>query len=81
MPLYINDAEVDQLAGRLAGLKNLTKTELIRRTLRAEMEREQAKPSLVELGLEFSRALRARGDATKASPMTKADIDALYEDN
>ena len=39
-----------------------------------------AKPSLVELGMKFAEALRAKGDRSKGLPADKAFIDSLYED-
>ena len=40
----------------------------------------KAEPSLVELGMEFARALRAKGDSSKNLPADKEFIDSLYED-
>jgi antitoxin VapB len=81
MPLYVKDAEVDRLADRLAELRRSTKTEVVRQALRHELEREQTKPSLVEIGVEFARRLRLKAGPAATAPMSKADIDALYEDN
>lgn len=80
MPLYIKSDEVDALAKRLALKKNLTKTEAVRLALMSELEREGAKPSLVEIGVEFCRGLRARGDPAKGRPADKNFRDSLYED-
>jgi len=44
-----------------------------------ELEREQGKPSLVELGVEFCRELRAKGNPAKGQPVDKAFRDSLYE--
>ena len=41
MALYVKDPEVDHLATRLAGLRNTTKTEALKRALRNELEREE----------------------------------------
>lgn len=79
MALYVKDAEVDQLADRLAQLRNLSKTEIVRQALQHELERLEAEPTLVEQGLAFMRALKARGDVTKSEPVDKAFIDSLYE--
>ena len=35
---------------------------------------------MVELGMEFARALRAKGDSSKNLPADKEFIDSLYED-
>ena len=81
MPLYIKDVAVSGLAERLATLRNTSKTEALRQALTHELEREQGKPSLVDIGIAFTRKLRARADITKAAPANKAFIDSLYEDN
>ncbi len=62
MALYVRDPEVDRLAGRLAMLRRISKTEAVKAALRNELDREEAVPSLIEQGLEFARQLRARGD-------------------
>jgi len=79
MALYVKDSEVDRLARRLAGLRNASKTEVIRQALMNELEREEAKPSLVEVGIAFCRALRAKGDVSRRAPADKVFIDSLYE--
>lgn len=81
MPLYVKDAEVSRLAGRLAALHRISKTEAVRRALRHALEREEAEPSLIERGAAFTRALRARADPVKAKPADKAFIDSLYGDH
>ena len=40
----------------------------------------EAKPSLVEISMEFARAVRAKGDPSKGLPADKEFIDSLYED-
>jgi antitoxin VapB len=79
MPLFVKDPEVDRLARRLSDARRISKTEVVRQALRREMEREDAKPDLVALGLDFARRLRARGDPARAASADKAFIDALYE--
>ncbi len=78
MPLYVKDPEVDQLAQRLALRHNISKTEAVRRALLHELERERALPSLVERGVAFARALRARAPAEAGQPADKSFIDSLY---
>jgi antitoxin VapB len=78
MPLYVKDPEVDALAQRLASLRNISKTEAVRRALLHELEQAQALPSLVERGLAFTRALRARARPKASQPANKAFIDSLY---
>lgn len=81
MSLYIKSAEVAAMADRLATLRKVTKTEAVRQALQHELEREAEKPDLVEVGLAFARALRARGNPELGLPVDKAFIDSLYEDD
>jgi antitoxin VapB len=76
--LYVKDAEVSQMAERLAKLQKVSKTEAVRRALRHELEREQAAPSLVERGLVFARSLRAKAGPAAGQPADKDFIDGLY---
>jgi hypothetical protein len=39
----------------------------------------EARPSLVEISMEFARAVRAKGDPSKGLPADKEFIDSLYE--
>jgi len=80
MPLYVKDVEVDRLAARVAALHRVSKTEAVRRALIHELEREGAARSLVERGMSFARALRARAAPGKGRPADKAFIDSLYGD-
>ena len=79
MPLYVKDREVDRLAERLAALKRVSKTEVVRQALQRELEREEGKPSLVETGVAFVPALKARARLDKARAADKAFIDSLYD--
>jgi antitoxin VapB len=81
MPLYIKDNEVNEMAERLASLRNITKTEAVRLALKSELDREQTKPSLVDIGLEFCRNLRARGNPAAGKSADKAFRDSLYEND
>jgi antitoxin VapB len=81
MAFHIKNAETDALARRVAALKKTGLTEAVHLALAHELEREKAKPSLVELSRDFALALRAKGDPTKALPVDKAFIDSLYEDD
>lgn len=81
MPLYVKDVEVDRLASRVAALHRISKTEAVRRALLHELEREGQASSLVERGMAFARALRARAVPDKGAPVDKAFIDSLYEDD
>ncbi len=78
MPLYVKDAEVDNMAERLAALRRVTKTEAVRQALSNELEREGGEPSLVERTLELVRKLKAQA-GPNGQPADKAFIDSLYE--
>jgi antitoxin VapB len=79
MPLYVKDPEVDRLAGRLATLRRVSKTEVVRQALQHELEREEGKPSLVDKGVAFAQALKARAQPAAARAADKAFIDSLYD--
>jgi antitoxin VapB len=79
MALYVKDPEVDQLATLLAERRNTTKTEVLKQALRRELERPDADPTLAEIGLEFARQFKAKGDPAKVLPVDKDYIDSLYE--
>ncbi len=78
MALFVKDPEVDSLANRLVAIKKVSKTEVVRQALLHELERERAIPSLVDLGVDFCRALRARANPASGMPADKAFIDGLY---
>lgn len=80
MALFVKDPEVDKLAERLVAIRKVSKTEAVRQALLHELEREGAIPSLVDVGVEFCRALRARANPAKVLPADKGFIDSLYED-
>lgn len=79
MALFVKDPEVDKMAERLVAIRKVSKTEAVRQALLHELEREGAIPSLVELGVDFCRALKARANPAKALPADKVFIDSLYE--
>ena len=81
MPFHIKNTETDALARRVAALKGIGLTEAVHQALVHELERDQAKPSLVDLGLKFCAELRAKGDQARSLPVDKAYRDALYEDD
>ncbi|MCB1533689.1 MAG: type II toxin-antitoxin system VapB family antitoxin [Rhodoblastus sp.] len=81
MPFHIKNPETDALARRVAALKGIGLTEAVHQALVHELERDQAKPSLVDLGLKFCAELRAKGDQARSLPVDKAYRDALYEDD
>jgi antitoxin VapB len=78
MALFVKDPEVDRLARRLVAIKKISKTEVVRQALLHALERERALPSLVELGVDFCRALRARANPAGGRPADKAFIDGIY---
>lgn len=80
MAFHIKNPDTDALARKVAALKKTGLTEAVHNALVHELEREQAKPSLVDLSREFALALRASGDAAKALPAGKDFIDSMYED-
>jgi antitoxin VapB len=77
MALFVKDMEVDRMAGRLAALSRISKTEAVRRALRHELERHADQPGLVERGVAFTRALRARAGKDQGVA-DKSFIDELY---
>jgi len=80
MPLFVRDAEVDRLADRLAMLRKVSKTEAVRSALAQALEQLEGAPTLVERGLDYARALKARGNPDIAGKADKAFIDSLYGD-
>lgn len=84
MPLYVKDPEVDQLAERLSRLGGISKTEVVKRALRRELERVEGSsgppgsPDALEQILALTRDLKAR-QGPNPLPADKAFIDSLYE--
>lgn len=79
MAFHIKNPETDALARKLAALKSTGLTEAVHAALAHELEREQGKPSLVDLGVSFCRNLRAKGNPARGLPADKAFRDSLYE--
>ncbi|MBR1090775.1 type II toxin-antitoxin system VapB family antitoxin [Bradyrhizobium manausense] len=80
MAFHIKNPETDALARKVAAVKKIGLTEAVHTALAHELEREQGRPSLVELGVKFCRDLRAKGQPAKGQPADKAFRDSLYED-
>ena len=80
MAFHIKNPETDALARKVAALKKIGLTEAVHAALARELERELGKPSLVDLGVQFCRDLRARGNPAKGQPADKAFRDSLYKD-
>ncbi|MCS3453868.1 type II toxin-antitoxin system VapB family antitoxin [Bradyrhizobium elkanii] len=81
MAFHIKNPETDALARRVAALKKIGLTEAVHTALAHELEREQGKPSLVDLGVQFCRDLKAKGNPQNGKPADKAFRDSLYEDS
>ena len=77
MAFHIKNPETDRLARRVAALKKVGLTDAVHAALEHELEREHGVPSTVDLVIEFSRKLRARGHPKKGRPADKAFYDAL----
>jgi antitoxin VapB len=80
MAFHIRNPETDKLARRVAALKHVGLTEAVHEALRKELEREEAKPSEMDVWIKFARDFRASGNPEKGLPADKAFIDSLYED-
>ncbi len=80
MAFHIKNAETDALARKVAALKKIGLTQAVHTALAHELEREQGRPSLVDLGVKFCRDLRAKGRPATGHPADKAFRDSLYED-
>ncbi|MER8581225.1 type II toxin-antitoxin system VapB family antitoxin [Mesorhizobium sp. M1423] len=79
MAFHIKNPETDALARRVAALKRTGLTEAVHAALKHGLEREQARPSLVEIGVTFCRDLRARGKPDHGRPADKAFRHKLRE--
>lgn len=81
MAFHIKDSETDALARELARIKKVGLAEAVHEALRHELEREMRGLDLVERGLAFATALRAKGRPDLGKPADKGFIDSLYEDD
>ena len=79
MALHIKNLKTEALARKVAAMKKIGLTEAVHTALEHELVREEGKPSLVEIGVQFCRDLRARGNPAKGQPVDKAFRDSLYE--
>lgn len=80
MAFHIKDPETDARARRVAALKKIGLTEAVHTALAHELDREQGRPSLADLGVQFCRDLKAKGNPLSGKPADKAFRDSLYED-
>jgi len=74
------DTEIGMLARKVAALKKVGLAEAVQTALVHELEREEGKPSLVDLGVQFCRDLRAKGNPAGGKPADKVFRDSLYEE-
>ena len=76
MAFHIKNPETDALARKVAALKKIGLTDAVHAALAHELECEQGKPSLVELGVKFCRDLRARATPPRDSRPTRRSATA-----
>jgi antitoxin VapB len=69
-----------RFARKVAAIKKIGLTEAVHTALEHELAREKAKLSLVEVGVQFCRDLRARGNPARGKPFDTAFHDRLYEE-
>ena len=79
MAVHIKNLKTEALARKVAAMKKIGLTEAVHTALEHELAREEGKPSLVEIGVQFCRDLRARGNPAKGQPVDKAFRDSLYK--
>jgi len=79
MAFHIKNPETDALARKVAAVKKTGLTDAVHQALLNELEREQARPSLVDVGIAFLRDLRRKGRPEEGKPVDKAFRDSLYE--
>lgn len=79
MALYVKDPEVDRMAERLSQLGQISKTEVVRRALRRELEQVEGPGDSLEQVLAIVRDLKARAGPGAPGKVDKAFIDSLYE--
>jgi len=79
MAFRIKNPETDALADKVAARKKKGLTEAVHAAHSHELERERAKPSLVDVGVKFVRDLRAKGRPELGNPADKAFRDSLYD--
>jgi len=77
MALHVADAEVTRLVADLARMENTTKTEVLRRVLRAAISQRQKEAKRKDFR-EFALRLIAEGRKQKIRPVTKKERDELW---
>ncbi|MBR0800767.1 type II toxin-antitoxin system VapB family antitoxin [Bradyrhizobium jicamae] len=79
MAFDIKNPETNALARKVAVVPKKTgPTEAVHAPLAHELEREQGKSPLVDLGVQFCRDLRAGSNPAKGQPADKTFRDSLY---
>lgn len=71
MAIHIRNPETDALARKLAARLGVSLTRAVHIALLHELEREEAAASAAERTRDFTRAFRASGDLSRASPSTR----------
>ncbi|HHZ10445.1 MAG TPA: type II toxin-antitoxin system VapB family antitoxin [Rhizobiales bacterium] len=80
MAIHLRNPETEALARKLAARLKTSLTEVGHIALVHELERLEARVSLVDRTREYARALRTSGDPSRGLPADKDFIDSLYED-
>ncbi len=78
MAFHIKNRETESLARKVATLKGSGLTQAVHEALSHELDRELAKPDLVEAAVSFVRDLQAKAGPKRAAA-DKAFRDSLYE--
>ena len=79
MAFHIKNPATDALARRVDALKRTGLTGAVHTALAHELEREAGRPSLVEIGVAFTRELLANGRPSRGKPANKEFRDGFYE--
>lgn len=77
MALHVADPEVTRLVTELARLEKTSKTEVLRRILRAAISERQREAKRKDFR-EFAMQVVAEGRKRKIPPVTKAEMDDLW---
>ena len=77
MALHVADDEVTRLVAQLAKMENTTKTEVLRRVLRAAVVERQREAKRKDFR-EFALRLVTEGRKKKVRPVTKSEMDKLW---
>lgn len=79
MAIHISNELTERLARQLAAMEKTGLTAAVTIALANEIERRQAQRSLVDIGVQFCRELRAKANPG-GLPADKAFRDSLYEE-